>query len=72
MQYHSIESNRVAQNEIVLGKPLLAVPIHPLDEYKNVTFLTVFLSMVTNRDNICKINKGNNDKEQSMFHCMYL
>lgn len=36
MQYRSIESNGVAQNEIVLGKPLLSVLIHLLDEHKNV------------------------------------
>lgn len=36
MQYYSTESNRVAQDETVLGKHVLAVLIQPLDKYKNV------------------------------------
>lgn len=68
MQYHSIE---------LLTMKLSLINLYWLCSF---TFLmnikmspvTVFLSLVTNMANICKMSKRNNEKEQFIFHYMHL
>lgn len=71
MQCHSTESNRVAQNEIVVGRLYWLCSFTFLMNMKTSS-VTVFLSLVTSRTNIWKMSRRNNEKEQFMFHCMYL
>lgn len=71
MQCHSTESNRVAQNEIVVGRLYWLCSFTFLMNMKTSS-VTVFLSLVTSRTNIWKMSRRNNEKEQFMFLWMYL